>query len=90
MEAFEPAEEAVLELVATAAGHVLLDGLPVLAEAVDEGDEFEIVVDVPVVVGEGGTEVVVVVVLELLVVASCVGEEVLGKWTASCFQLCWP
>lgn len=79
MNALDTSEESVLQLVATASRHPLLDHPPVLTVLIDKGDQLQVVLDRPLFVQKVRTEVVLVVVLQLLIIPVCMEGEVLGK-----------
>lgn len=79
MDALDTSEESVLQLVATPSWHALLDHPPVLTMLIDEGDQLQVVLHRPFLVQQVRTEVVLVVVLQLLIIPVCMRGEVLGK-----------
>lgn len=79
LNSFNPPEESVLQLVATTTRHRPLDQLPVLPVLIQQVDQKQVVLDRPLPLQQIRTKVVLVVILQVLVVSVCMGEEVLGK-----------
>lgn len=65
----DPTEKTVFELITTSVRHQSLNVLPILAMLVDQPDQLQVFLDCPLAGVDARLEVVLVVVLQLFVVA---------------------